>query len=140
MGLPPSKRTQDGLARRGREQQDLGQLREYADLYGVYTRAEVIYDDHRLRALHAALPPERRVEHGCDPTVIDWRRYLKDVPCPAITATVRRAGERRGRSAAGRRAPMSLPERTDVVAVFDLEGTIVASNVVESYLWARLTT
>ena len=140
MGLPPSKRTQDWLARLGREQQDLGQLREYADLYGVYTRAEVIYDDRRLRALHAALPPERRAEHGCDPTVIDWTTYLMDVHCPAITATVRRAGERRGRPAATRRASASLPERTDVTAVFDLEGTIVASNVVESYLWARLAT
>lgn len=140
MGLPPSKRTQDWLVRLGREQQDLGQLREYADLYGVYTRAEVIYDDHRLRALHAALPPERRLEHGCDPTVIDWRTYLKDVHYPAITATMRRAGERRGRSPATRRVSMPLPERTDVAAVFDLEGTIVASNVVESYLWARLST
>ena len=25
-----------------------------------------------------------------------------------------------------------------LVAVFDLEGTIVASNVIETYLWARL--
>jgi HAD superfamily hydrolase (TIGR01490 family) len=29
------------------------------------------------------------------------------------------------------------PDR-DVVAVFDLEGTLLASNVVEAYLWARL--
>ncbi len=136
--LPPSKRSQDWLTRLNREQQDLGQLREYADLYGVYTRAEVIYDDRRLRELHAALPPGRAAEHGCDPTVIDWRAYLQDVHCPAITATVRRAGERRGRSMS--LSERSLPERTDVAAVFDLEGTIVASNVVESYLWARLAT
>lgn len=137
--LPPSKRSQDWLTRLGREQQDLSQLREYADLYGVYTRAEVIYDDRRLRELHAALPPERSAEHGCDPTVIDWRAYLQDVHCPAITATVRRAGERRGRPATTR-GSAPLPERTDIAAVFDLEGTIVASNVVESYLWARLAT
>ncbi len=141
--LPPSKRSQDWLTTLGRHQQDLAQLREYADLYGVYTRAEVIYDDRRLRELHASLPSQRAAEHGFDPTVIDWRAYLQDVHCPSITATVRRAGQRRGVSTAGGRPgrpSLPLPECTDVAAVFDLEGTIVASNVVESYLWARLTT
>lgn len=145
--LPPSQRFQSWLTDLGRRQQDLTQLREYADLYGVYARAEVIYDDHRLRELHAALPAAQAAEHGCDPTVIDWRAYLQDVHCPSITATVRRAGERRGRASqrraragTGRRDTPVLPQRTDVAAVFDLEGTIVASNVVESYLWARLAT
>jgi alcohol-forming fatty acyl-CoA reductase len=144
--LPPSQRSQGWLASLGRQQQDLAQLREYADLYGVYARAEVIYDDHRLRELHATLPPQRAIEHGFDPTIIDWRAYLQDVHCPSITATVRRAGQRRGRSATShpgslsRSSSVSLPERSDVAAVFDLEGTIVNSNVVESYMWARLTT
>jgi HAD superfamily hydrolase (TIGR01490 family) len=149
LALPPSKRSQDWLTSLGRQQQELVQLREYADLYGAYARAEVIYDDSRLRELHAALPAERTVEHGFDPTVIDWRAYLQEVHCPSITATVRRAGQRRGRSTGDRRGSSSkvgsipsrpLPERTDVAAVFDLEGTIVNSNVVESYLWARLAT
>lgn len=145
LALPPSKRSQDWLASLGRQQQELVQLREYADLYGVYARAEVIYDDSRLQELHAALPAKRALEHGFDPTVIDWRAYLQDVHCPSITATVRRAGQRRGRSIADHRRspPVSsrpLPERDDVAAVFDLEGTIVNSNVVESYLWARLAT
>src|SRR6201999_2644167 len=53
------------------------------------------------------------------------------------TATMRRA-------TAGRRTGVhglpSVTESTDgeVVAIFDLEGTIVASNVIETYLWARL--
>ncbi|MGH3915317.1 MAG: HAD-IB family hydrolase [Pseudonocardiaceae bacterium] len=138
--LPPSKRTQDWLTSLSRHQQDLTQLREYADLYGVYTRAEVIYDDRRLRELHAELPAQRATEHGCDPAVINWRAYLQDVHCPAITATIRRAGQRRGRPSTGRHTPPVLPRGDDVAAVFDLEGTIVASNVIESYLWARLAT
>ncbi|MGH3764364.1 MAG: HAD-IB family hydrolase [Pseudonocardiaceae bacterium] len=142
LALPPSQRSQDWLTSLGRQQQDLVQLREYADLYGVYARAEVIYDDRRLQELHATLPPQRRADHGFDPTVIDWRAYLQDVHCPSITATLRRAGQRRGRPTTGQRGSqlISLPERTDVAAVFDLEGTIVNSNVVESYLWARLAT
>jgi HAD superfamily hydrolase (TIGR01490 family) len=142
--LPPSKRSQDWLTSLGRQQQDLVLLREYADLYGVYARAEVIYDNRRLRELHATLPSHRAADHGFDPTVFDWRTYLQDIHCPSITATVRRAGQRRTRSPSAAREsaprPVTLPERTDVAAVFDLEGTIVNSNVVESYIWARLAT
>jgi HAD superfamily hydrolase (TIGR01490 family) len=43
----------------------------------------------------------------------------------------------RRRSATGEGA-VTLPERDDVAAVFDLEGTVVASNAVEHYLWAKL--
>jgi len=138
--LPASERSQQWLSRLGREQQELSQLREYADLYGAYSRAEVIYDDGALRALNAALPVDRVAEHGFDPTTIDWRCYLQDVHFPAITATVRRAGERRAGSRTRRTGPLPLPLRTDVAAVFDLEGTVLATNVVESYLWARLAT
>src|SRR5690606_27013945 len=31
-----------------------------------------------------------------------------------------------------------LPESKDAAAIFDLEGTVVASNTVEQYLWTRL--
>ncbi len=129
-----TRRWQDDLKR---EQDRLDFLRKYAELYGVYTEAEVIYTDNRLLALHRSLPPERRDEFGFDPAVIDWPHYLQEVHCPAITATMRRATS--GRRSAAHALP-AVTESTDgqLVAVFDLEGTIVASNVIETYLWARL--
>jgi HAD superfamily hydrolase (TIGR01490 family) len=39
--------------------------------------------------------------------------------------------------AKGRTREKSLPRRPDVLAVFDLEGTVVDSNIVEQYLWVR---
>src|SRR6185295_12172881 len=36
-----------------------------------------------------------------------------------------------------RKPRRDLPERADVVAVFDMEGTVVDSNIVEQYLWVR---
>src|SRR5262249_35085345 len=45
LALPPSTRSQGWLTSLDRAQQDLALLRDYADLYGVYARAEVIYDD-----------------------------------------------------------------------------------------------
>ncbi|GAA5180707.1 HAD-IB family hydrolase [Rugosimonospora acidiphila] len=138
MAAPPNSRTrrwQDDLKR---EQDRLDFLRKYSELYGVYTEAEVIYTDNRLLSLHRSLPAERQDEFGFDPAVIDWSHYIQQVHCPAITATVRRATS--GRSSGARALPpVAESHDGEVAAVFDLEGTIVASNVIETYLWARLS-
>ncbi len=134
---PPNERTRRWQDDLHRAQGRLDFLRRYADLYGVYTEAEVVYPDARLLALHRALPPERQEEWGFDPAVIDWPHYLQRVHCPAITATVRKATSGR-RSGRGALPPLAESSNGGVVAVFDLEGTLVASNVIESYLWARL--
>jgi HAD superfamily hydrolase (TIGR01490 family) len=156
LAVPASARTRGWQTAVQREQGKVEFLRKYADLYGVYTEAEVIYTDTKLLALHRSLPPARRDEHGFDAAVIDWTHYLQEVHCPTITATVRRATAERKRSA-GTLPPIvpaastakipaastaktgtDAPDR-DVVAIFDLEGTLLASNVVEAYLWARLS-
>src|SRR5690606_10356250 len=127
-----SRRWQDELTR---QRDRLEFLRRYADLYGVYTEAEVVYTDAGLLALHRSLPPDRVAAHGFDAAVIDWPHYLREVHCPAITATVRRATSG-SRSSSTALPPLSRPGNGDgdgVVAVFDLEGTLVASNVVETY-------
>jgi alcohol-forming fatty acyl-CoA reductase len=128
------RRWQDDLTR---ERDRVDFLRRYADLYGVYTEAEVIYTDAALLALHRSLPPERVESDGFDAAVIDWPHYLQRVHCPAITATVRRAAAGRPGAAAGLPA-LSRPAPGRVLAVFDLEGTLVASNLIETYLLARL--
>lgn len=140
--LPSTGRTQEWVDSLDRESQNLEFLRRYSDLYGAYTRAEVIYDDRELRRLHLALPPERAGEHGFDPAMIDWQHYLQEVHCPEVTALARRRDARPARRrspAAGTSAQPALTGGNDVAAVFDLEGTIVASNAVESYLWAKLS-
>jgi alcohol-forming fatty acyl-CoA reductase len=131
--LPANDRTRGWMSKNHRQQQQLEFLRRYADLYGVYTEIEVIYSDDKLLALHQSQSPERQRDAGFDTAVVDWRHYLVEVHCPAVTKALRLAGRR---GAMGSRP--RLPHRDDVVAVFDLEGTLLASNVIESYLWARL--
>jgi HAD superfamily hydrolase (TIGR01490 family) len=120
-----------------RQQNNLDFLRRYADLYQAYTAAEVIYDDSRTNALHRLIPADQAEGDGFDPSVIDWTHYLQEVHSPSVTELMR--GFSRGRGGSRRTATPALPERTDIAAVFDLEGTIVASNLIESYLWARLS-
>src|SRR6185312_385523 len=53
-----------------------------------------------------------------------------------ITAGLRAMSKTPSRPKASRPA---LEPRQDVVAIFDLDGTLMDSNIIESYLWLRLT-
>jgi HAD superfamily hydrolase (TIGR01490 family) len=100
-------------------------------------QTEIIFDDSNARALHAALPAKARRESGFDVTEIDWEHYLQEVHFPAITTLTRAFSRRPEASSTEGRPAKQLPERSDVVAVFDLEGTVVDTNLVEQYLWVR---
>jgi HAD superfamily hydrolase (TIGR01490 family) len=109
-------------------------LRRYADLYRSYTKAELVYVDDATAALHASLDEADQADFGIDPACFDWTYYLQEVHCPAVTTALRVP---RGPSQK-RRASHDLAGGPETLAVFDLDGTIVASTVVESYLWLRL--
>jgi alcohol-forming fatty acyl-CoA reductase len=109
----------------------------YVELYGAYVETEARFDDRRLAALWDTLPEADQTAFCFDPRTIDWAAYVRDVHLPSIVhhARVRtKPGPKGGltRSDRGRRAVLS-PDRT--LAVFDLENTLLASNVVESYSW-----
>jgi HAD superfamily hydrolase (TIGR01490 family) len=111
--------------------------RGYVKLYGAYAETEAIFDDSRLRALWNRLDADDQQAFGFDTSVIDWSSYINDVHMPSVVrqARVRTTGGRReglSREERARRAVLS-PERH--FAAFDLENTLIASNVVESYAW-----
>jgi HAD superfamily hydrolase (TIGR01490 family) len=109
----------------------------YVELYGAYVETEARFDDRRLAALWETLPEVDRAAFCFDPRTIDWATYVHDVHLPSIVhhARVRtKPGAKGGLSRRDRgRRQVLAPERT--LAVFDLENTLVASNVVESYSW-----
>ena len=102
-------------------------------------------DRDHLRRQQPARPARRdpgqaQADRGFDIAAIDWEDYLHKVHFPAITGLTRRSraiGRRRRPPIEAQEAAEELPERTDVVAVFDLEGTVVDSNIVQQYLWVR---
>jgi len=109
----------------------------YVELYGAYAECEAIFGVDRLLDL-AASPGLASQGWVLDPAVIDWDAYVHDVHLPSVVehARVRTTPGRRdasaGRRDRGLRAVLS-PERQ--LAVFDLENTLIASNVVESWAW-----
>jgi HAD superfamily hydrolase (TIGR01490 family) len=109
----------------------------YVQLYGAYTETEAVFSVDRLLGLWSGLEVSDRYDFWFDPAAIDWDTYIKAVHMPSIVvhARVRATGGRRtgpSREERGRRAILS-PQRQ--MAAFDLENTLIASNVVESYAW-----
>jgi alcohol-forming fatty acyl-CoA reductase len=131
--LPRSSRVRRWAQDLDRQRSRLDFVRHYAGLYGHYVEAEVIYTDDRALGLWRTLPDEDRERFPFDAARIDWHHYVVEVHCPSVTRLLRPERPRRTRPAV-RMAPTS----DGVLAVFDLEGTLVASNVVESFIWLRL--
>ena len=109
----------------------------YVKLYGAYTETEARFRVDRLLGLWEGLPAADRKTFLFDPRVIDWTTYVQEVHLPSIVvhARVRTSPGRRttaDRQERGRRAVLA-PERH--LAAFDLENTLISSNVVESYAW-----
>jgi fatty acyl-CoA reductase len=132
--LPRSGRVRGWVRTVDRERGRLEFVRRYADLYGAYTEAEVIYTDDRALALFRSLPEEDRRDFDFDAARIDWRHYIQEVHCPAVTVAMRAVTARRPEPQV-----RVVPHHDGAVAVFDMEGTLLDSNVVESYLWLRLS-
>ncbi|MEP6973013.1 MAG: HAD-IB family hydrolase [Actinomycetota bacterium] len=132
--LPKSKRMRDAVSRVDRDKARVDFVKRYSDLYGAYTEAEVIYTDDRMLALSNSLHASDRDRFPFDSAIIDWRYYLQDVHSPAVTQSLRELSKR------SREAPVVKIHERDVptVALFDMEGTIITSNVVESYVWTKM--
>ena len=109
----------------------------YVDLYSGYVECQATFGIGRLLALHEALPPDDRANFDFDPRRIDWYTYLNEIHLPSVVAqgrlktapTLRTGADRDTR----RRAQVLSPQRH--MAAFDLENTLVASNVVASWGW-----
>ncbi len=131
--LPKSKRMRDLVGRVDRDRGRVDFVRRYSDLYGVYTEAEVIYTDDRTLELFGSLTKGDQARFPFDAADVDWKHYLQDIHCPAVTAGLRAL------SSARTKPKVRIREREQLVlALFDMEGTILPSNVVESYVWSRL--
>ncbi|MGH1491245.1 MAG: HAD-IB family hydrolase [Acidimicrobiales bacterium] len=109
----------------------------YVKIYGAYAECEALYSVDNLVALHDSLSESDQIDFCCDPAVVDWTHYVRSIHLPSVVdhARVKTTGTRSDPDArTGRlRTRVLAPERH--LAAFDLENTIIASNVVFSYAW-----
>lgn len=132
--LPSTTATRQWTLTLHRMETELRSLRTYVDLYQNYTRTEMLFDDQQTRALGATLPVGTPRDQTFDVRDIDWHHYWQQVHLPAIagqTKVLERAvSARRTHRSTARR----LEAGTDVLAVFDLEGTLMPGSLVTQYL------
>ena len=100
----------------------------YSRIYGAYGNMESTFSSARVYELYRSLPDEERRTFPFDIAEVDWRRWLQETHLPAIT---RKPGRKKRRKAADEKAG-------EVAAIFDVDGTLVASNVVSHYAWLRM--
>ena len=136
---PRAQRTREWARQLEQQRRRLEFLRRYIDLYQEYASAELSFSDDQTMGLFGRLHPADRAAFAFDTSVIDWDDYIIETHCPAVTAPIRRLDEiRRKRKASGRGGPRKVEADNGALAVFDMDGTLLSSNVVETYLWMRL--
>ena len=119
-------------------------------LYGVYTEVDCIFDTRNVTALWDQVPAAERKAFPFDPALYKWDHYFQKVHFPTVVRmsraeTVARKGKQPTGSTAAKADTSSVRSaierragRSDVLAVFDVDGTLVETNVVEYFLWMRL--
>ncbi len=141
--LPLRGRQAELSARLEERRDEAERALSYVELYGAYAETEAVFSVDRLLELFSTLSPEDQRDFCFDPAVIDWKHFCHDVYLPSVVAHARvrlaaapggsaRRAPGMSREERGRRAVLA-PERQ--LAVFDLENTLIASNVVDSYAW-----
>jgi len=110
---------------------------EYVELYGLYTECEAIYQVDNLIDLHSRLDPVDQIDFNFDPRSVDWIHYVNEIHLPSIiqharVKTTPGPSKSTDRMIRMRRQVLDPKRR---LAVFDLENTLIASNVVESFSW-----
>lgn len=146
LGATVSQLSDDLNAERDRLERGLNLIQ----LYGVYTEVDCIFDTRNVIDLWTRVPAAEQKKFPFDPALYTWEHYFQDVHFPTVVRmsraeTVARKGKQPTGSTAAKPEPSSVRAtierragRTDVLAVFDVDGTLVETNVVEYFLWMRL--
>ena len=109
----------------------------YVELYGSYVESEARFRVDRTLRLYDSLDELDQKAFCFDPGVVDWPSYVRDVHLPSVVAhaRVRTSPGQRVTKPRDERARDRILSREPRCAAFDLEQTLINSNVVESYAW-----
>jgi fatty acyl-CoA reductase len=117
------------------KREEIDQALGYVELYGAYAECEAVYGLDRLLALWDAQTADDQRDFCFDPRVIEWDSFTTDIFLPSVVQQSRVRTTPGGRTGPTReerlRTQVLDPQRQ--LAAFDLENTLIASNVVASY-------
>ncbi len=135
--LPVRGRQAELGARLAERSEQIERAASYVDLYGAYAECEAVYELDRLMELWDSLDAKDQEAFCFDPRVVDWDSHIPNVWMPSVVKAGRvpmKPPSKTGESRPDRlRKQILSPDRH--LAAFDLENTLIASNVVASYAW-----
>jgi fatty acyl-CoA reductase len=110
---------------------------DYVTLYGAYAESEAIFQVDRLLGRWDTLDDADQRAFCFDPRVIAWDHYVHGVHLPSVVehARVRTSAQSTRTESRSTRLRKQILSPDRHLAAFDLENTLIASNVVESYSW-----
>ena len=116
---------------------DVERALQYVELYGLYTECEAIYSVDNLLRIWSELDPVDQQAFCFDPRVVEWPTYIRDTHLPSVVqhGRVKTTPGKNTSEARSSRLRRQVLEPSRHLAAFDLENTLIASNVVESYSW-----
>jgi HAD superfamily hydrolase (TIGR01490 family) len=100
----------------------------YSRIYGPYSSATATFSTARTAQLFESLPPQDQEEFPFDITALNWKAWLQGTHLPALTTRPSRKKRRKA----------VAEEPGEVAAIFDVDGTLVGSNVVSYYAWLKM--
>jgi len=126
--MPEGHMASDARQRIARAEKRARMSLYYSRIYGAYANMTATFSTGRTTSLYEALSPEDRGSFPFDITEVDWRAWMQGAHLPALTT-------RPGRK---KRKKKAREKPGDVAAIFDVDGTLVGSNVVSYYAWLRM--
>jgi HAD superfamily hydrolase (TIGR01490 family) len=126
--MPEGHMASDARQRIARAEKRAKMSLYYSRIYGAYANMTSTFASSRTEALYTALPPEDREAFPFDIADIDWRAWMQGAHLPALTT----------RPSRKKRKKTIAEKPGEVAAIFDVDGTIVGSNVVSYFAWLRM--
>jgi alcohol-forming fatty acyl-CoA reductase len=126
--LPDGHMVADARQRMARAEKRARMSLYFSRIYGAYGSMQSTFSARRTHEMYRHLPEEDREAFPFDIAEVDWRRWLHEAHLPALTTRPNRKKRKK-----------AVDERPgEVAAIFDVDGTLVGSNVVSYYAWLRM--
>ena len=126
--MPEGHMASDARQRIARAEKRARMSLYYSRIYGAYANMTATFSTSRTKQLYEGLTPEDREEFPFDIAEIDWRAWMQGTHLPALTTRPSRKKRRKAKD----------EEPGEIAAIFDVDGTLVGSNVVSYFAWLRM--
>ncbi|MGH3145957.1 MAG: HAD-IB family hydrolase, partial [Rubrobacter sp.] len=126
--MPEGHMASDARQRVARAEKRARMSLYYSRIYGAYANMTSTFGTFRTKALYDDLPAEESEAFPFDITAVDWRSWMQGTHLPALTTRPNRK----------RRRTKTDEKPEEVAAIFDVDGTLVGSNVVSYFAWLRM--